>query len=207
MKGADTMFWRKKRIEVVKPEDYTDFSERFAEWERERRGEGGYATRLDVAVGTGLSASAGIGFVAYNELEKMRAKEGVEGIGSTGVDSVSNVDGGNISEGFTLLQVNAGGGGSGGGTGGEWAMQPTGFIAETSLEVLATILDPVVQILVAISFPVASVIMVGACFFFMFGNSEKAWSMIQNAGLGYVLIQLSPLFLNILREVGKAVAS
>lgn len=194
------MFWRKKRIEVVKPEDYTDFSERFAEWERERRGEGGYATRLDVAVGTGLSASAGIGFVAYNELEKMRAKEGVDIIGSTGVDSVSNVDGGNISEGFTLLQVNAGGSG-------EWTMQPTGFIAETSLEVLATILDPVIQILVAISFPVASVIMVGACFFFMFGNSEKAWSMIQNAGLGYVLIQLSPLFLNILREVGKAVAS
>lgn len=84
-------------------------------------------------------------------------------------------------------------------------MIPTGFIAEKSLETFANIMDPVIQILVSISFPVASVIMVGACFFFMFGNSEKAWGMIMNAGLGYVLIQLSPLFLDILREVGKAV--
>lgn len=82
---------------------------------------------------------------------------------------------------------------------------PTGLVADKSLEMLATILDPVIDILVAISFPVASVIMVGACFFFMFGNSEKAWGMIMNAGLGYVLIQVSPLFLEILRKVGEAV--
>ncbi|WP_036201510.1 hypothetical protein [Ureibacillus sinduriensis] len=82
---------------------------------------------------------------------------------------------------------------------------PTGFIADTSLNALANILDPVIQILVAISFPIASVIMIGACFFFMFGNSDKAWSMILNAGLGYVLIQLSPLFLDILKTVGASV--
>lgn len=61
------------------------------------------------------------------------------------------------------------------------------------------------QILVAISFPIASVIMVGGCFFFMLGNSERAWNTIMNAGLGYVLIQMSPLFLEILRTIGKAV--
>lgn len=84
--------------------------------------------------------------------------------------------------------------------------EPVGVIADTSLEMLANVLDPLIQIMVSISFPIASVIMVGACFFFMFGNSEKAWSMIMNAGLGYVIIQLSPLFLNILRNVGEAVA-
>src|SRR5690606_32602503 len=81
----------------------------------------------------------------------------------------------------------------------------TGVIGDASLNMLANVLDPLVQILVAISFPIASVIMVGACFFFMLGNSEKAWTTIFNAGLGYVLVQMSPLFLNILREVGKAV--
>lgn len=81
----------------------------------------------------------------------------------------------------------------------------TGLIADTSLNMLATVLDPLVQILVAISFPIASVIMVGACFFFMLGNSEKAWQTIFNAGLGYVLIQMSPLFLKILQEIGKAI--
>lgn len=81
----------------------------------------------------------------------------------------------------------------------------TGVIADTSLEAIANVMEPLINILVAVSFPVASVIMVGACFFFMFGNSEKAWSMIMNAGLGYVLIQMSPLFLNMLRTVGEAV--
>lgn len=81
--------------------------------------------------------------------------------------------------------------------------QPTGIIADKSLEILATELDPIVQILVAISFPIASVIIVGSCFFFMLGNSEKAWPMIMNAGLGYVLINLSPLFLQILKQIGE----
>lgn len=83
--------------------------------------------------------------------------------------------------------------------------QPVGVVADTSLEILANVLDPLIQIMVAISFPIASVIMIGSCFYFMFGNSEKAWSGIMSAGLGYVIIQLSPLFLDILRQVGEAV--
>lgn len=79
------------------------------------------------------------------------------------------------------------------------------FIAETSLNTIANILDPVIHILVAISLPIASVIMIGSLFWFMFGKSEKAWGMIMNAGLGYVLIQLSPLFLKILQQLGEAV--
>lgn len=81
----------------------------------------------------------------------------------------------------------------------------TGIVADSSLNMLATVLDPLIQILVAISFPIASVIMIGACFFFMLGQSEKAWTTIFNAGLGYVLIQMSPLFLDILRTVGKSI--
>lgn len=79
------------------------------------------------------------------------------------------------------------------------------WMSEQTLSALAHILDPVVDVLVALSFPIASVIIVGACFFFMFNNSEKAWSMIQSAGLGYVLIQVSPLILNVLKQVGSAV--
>ena len=84
--------------------------------------------------------------------------------------------------------------------------EPAGVIADTSLEMLANVLDPLLQLMVAVSFPIASVIMVGACFFFMFNNSEKAWDMIGKAALGYVIIQLSPLFLEILRKVGESVA-
>lgn len=88
------------------------------------------------------------------------------------------------------------------------AVVPAGakeWMGEQTLSALAHVLDPVVDILVALSFPVASVIIVGACFLFMFSNAEKAWTMIQNAGLGYVLIQVSPLILNVLKQVGNAV--
>lgn len=80
----------------------------------------------------------------------------------------------------------------------EWAGAQT-------LSALAHVLDPVVDILVALSFPIASVVIVGSCFLFMFGNSEKAWTGIQNAGLGYVLIQVSPIIMDVLKQVGSAV--
>lgn len=79
------------------------------------------------------------------------------------------------------------------------------WMGEKTLLALAHVLDPVVDILVALSFPVASVIIVGACFFFMMGNSEKAWTTIQHASLGYVLIQVSPLILDVLKQIGNAV--
>ncbi|MGN7402703.1 hypothetical protein ACTHO0_22880 [Cytobacillus praedii] len=79
------------------------------------------------------------------------------------------------------------------------------WLGEQTLSALAHVLDPVVDILVALAFPVASVVIVGACFLFMFGSAERAWTMIQNAGLGYVLIQVSPLILNVLKQVGNAV--
>src|SRR5690606_2986321 len=79
------------------------------------------------------------------------------------------------------------------------------WMGEQTLSTLAHVLDPVIDILVALSFPIASVVIVGACFLFMFGNSEKAWAMIQIAGLGYVLIQVSPLILDVLKQVGNAV--
>ncbi|KKX54195.1 hypothetical protein [Brevibacillus borstelensis] len=78
-------------------------------------------------------------------------------------------------------------------------------IAGTTLQILAHALDPVAQILVALSLPIASIVMIGGCYFFLFGNSDKAWSTIQNAGLGYILIQLSPLFIRVLEQVGKSI--
>lgn len=81
----------------------------------------------------------------------------------------------------------------------------TQVVAGTTLQLLAHALDPLTQILVAISLPVASIVMIGGCFFFMFGQSDRAWSTIQNAGLGYLLIQLSPLFIKVLEQIGKSI--
>lgn len=189
------MLFKRNKIQIVTAAEQTDYSERFEALDR-MRGESKYATRKDLAVMASVPSAGAIGLFAYNKLSsvpsavnEMVAAQSfqqpiqipVEPV-TTFVDTYSS----------TIIPVNT-------------IPQHTGLIADKSLEMLATILDPFVQILVAISFPIASVIMVSACFFFMFGNSERAWNMIMNAGLGYVLIQLSTLFLDILRVVGEAV--
>lgn len=84
-------------------------------------------------------------------------------------------------------------------------MIPVNAIGDASLDILTTILDPIIDILVALSFPVCSVMIVGSLFFLMFGKDDRAMSGIMKAALGYCLIQLSPLLLNILHTLGKSV--
>ena len=173
------MFKKKYKIEVVPESEYTDFSHRVP-------GDA-YATKKTVALAAVVPAVASIGLLAH------RLSQGsTEQIITTSAPVVEQAPV-IFTPQYAPLQLQ-----------GSPEVIETGFVAGTSMEILTNILDPVIQILVAISFPVASVIMIGACFFFMFGNSEKAWSLIMNAGLGYVLIQLSPLFLDILKEVGHA---
>lgn len=180
------MLFRNK-MRVVPVEEFTDYTERFESLEKMRKEEK-YATRKDVLVMGAVPIAGAAGLFAYNKMAAVppTIKEIVPAVyqpiqpvpdAPVITDPAPAIDG----------------------------MIQTGAVADASLEVLATILDPVVDILIAISFPIASVIMIGACFWFMIGNSEKGWSMIMNAGLGYVLIQLSPLFLDILRTVGEAV--
>ena len=177
------MFKSKSKIEVVSESAYTDFSNRVPG--------NAYATRKDLAIAALTPVVIGAPFIAYRLMNTPDTYTPTT-IPVTGpvIEPI------NALTSSTTLPVNLTS---------TPEMIPTGFIADTSLEMLANVLDPLVQIMVALSFPIASVIMIGGCFFFMIGNSEKAWQTIMNAGLGYVLIQLSPLFLQILREVGEAV--
>ncbi|ARD47553.1 hypothetical protein [Sporosarcina sp. P33] len=178
------MFKKKSVIEVVPESEYTDFSERVK----------------DVALVGGTVVAASAATYVWTMPEPISTEPAVADAAQTLSDPVNvfaNIPPNLIPDNLPPLSSD---------------MIPvtsdaiqTGVIGDASLNMLANVLDPLVQILVAISFPIASVIMVGGCFFFMIGRSEKAWEVIFNAGLGYVLVQMSPLFLNILREVGKAV--
>lgn len=176
------MFFKRNKMVPVPAMNEVEFEEEGAKYK--------YATRKEVALASVVPVAAAVGFGAYtNNTKEIVSSE----ITSQSINAMASAPESNqLVDAYTPLAVNA-------------IPQPQGIIADASLEMLANVLDPVTQILVAISFPIASVIMIGACFFFMIGNTEKAWSMIMNAGLGYVLIQLSPLFLEILRKVGEAV--
>lgn len=177
------MFKKRIKTEVVPVNEYTDYSDRFV-------GDEKYATLRHVALAASVPTvtAVGTGVYMFNKLNDAYSSTIMPVNAPVQQQVLEPV----IAQIPSVMPVNAIG-------------QPTGVIAEKSLEILATALDPLVQILVAISFPIASVIMVGGCFFFMLGNSERAWNTIMNAGLGYVLIQMSPLFLEILRTIGKAI--
>lgn len=184
-----------KKMQVVPTSEFTDYTERFEALDKMRE-ETKLATRKDLALMSAIPTVGAIGLIAYNKvtnvsstINEVAAVQSVQQSIPVSVEPVQSLVDAYTS---TAIPANA-------------LAQPAGIITEKSFEILATALDPLVQVLVAISFPVASVIMVGACFFFMIGNKERAWDTIMNAGLGYVLIQMSPLFLEILRTIGKAV--
>jgi hypothetical protein len=77
------------------------------------------------------------------------------------------------------------------------------YISGKTMEIIAHSLDPIVDLLVAFSLPVASVIMIGGAFFFMW-DSNRAWDIISKGAMGYILIQISPVFIKVLGEIGRA---
>lgn len=172
------MFKRKDKIEVVPESAYTDFSHRVP-------GDA-YATIKTVAAAAVVPAVVSAGLL----IERLSETTATTLIPVTApVNVVANPQ-------PTTLPIDLAS---------SPEMVPVGFIADSSLEMLANVLDPLVQIMMAVSFPIASVIMIGGSFFFLLGNSEKAWGTIFNAALGYIIIQMSPLFLEILRQIGETV--
>lgn len=65
--------------------------------------------------------------------------------------------------------------------------------------------DPLITLVQALAYPVAMVVVLGGALFIMIGNREKGFSMMSGAGLGYVLVQMTPLVLNILVEAMKVI--
>ncbi|MNI98350.1 hypothetical protein D3C73_1571790 [compost metagenome] len=58
---------------------------------------------------------------------------------------------------------------------------------------------------ISLSYPIAGVMIAGGCLFIMIGNREQGMKMLQNAAIGYILVQLSPMFLEMLVGIGGGV--
>ena len=65
--------------------------------------------------------------------------------------------------------------------------------------------DPLIDLIQALAFPIAGVMIAGGCLFIMVGNRERGMQMLQNAAIGYILVQLSPLMLDLLVGIGQSV--
>ncbi|RPJ97304.1 hypothetical protein CW357_01160 [Rummeliibacillus sp. TYF005] len=144
-----------------------------------------YATKKHLAIAMCVPTAASVGLVAWNSLQRIAESPVQEVVSTTsGIANQTTLN---------TIPVNA-------------ITDKGGELAgEMALSTFATIMDPILDILVALSLPVASVILVGSLFMIMLGQKEKAYGLMMNAGLGYVLIQMSPLLLKILEASGNAV--
>lgn len=178
------MFKRKAQMEVVPESEYTDFSDRY-----ENKGpSNGILFTAATAATASLATMAVTKYTNPTTIAPpipLPTEEPVNVLTST--PDLSPV----FSHGFN----------------GTPEVIPTGFIGDSAMAAFATIFDPIVEIIVAISLPLASVVVAAAGLLLILGNSDKAQSMIIKAGLGYVAVQLLPLFISIMKTMGKAVTS
>ncbi len=68
--------------------------------------------------------------------------------------------------------------------------------------------DPLIDFIISLSYPIAGIMLSASALMIMVNQKEKGYQMLMNASVGYVAVQMMPLFLKILVHVGKtAVAS
>ncbi|MCK1985191.1 MULTISPECIES: hypothetical protein [Peribacillus] len=63
--------------------------------------------------------------------------------------------------------------------------------------------DPLIVLIQALAYPVALTVVLGGAIMIMIGDKPKGVSMMSGAGLGYVLVQMTPLVLGILVDAMK----
>ena len=65
--------------------------------------------------------------------------------------------------------------------------------------------DPLIDLMVSVSLPIAGVMLTGGALLIMIGQKDSGFRLIMNSALGYVLVQMSPLFIDLLGGVGAAI--
>ncbi|WP_096269421.1 hypothetical protein [Paucisalibacillus globulus] len=58
--------------------------------------------------------------------------------------------------------------------------------------------NPLIELIQGLAYPVAMVVVLGGAIFVMIGNSDKGFSMMQKAGMGYLLVMIAPMVLDVL---------
>lgn len=78
--------------------------------------------------------------------------------------------------------------------------------ANTSMHAkMMTAFTPIIDLVQSLAYPVALVVVLGGGLSIMIGNSERGFSLIQRAGLGYVLVMMLPMLMDVLVEAMKSV--
>lgn len=84
----------------------------------------------------------------------------------------------------------------------------TAHAAEQSIQAkMMTAFTPIIDLIQGMAYPVAMVVVLGGALMLMVGNKEKGFSMMQTAGLGYVVVMIAPMILDVLVEAMSGVVA
>ncbi|WP_336883852.1 hypothetical protein [Priestia koreensis] len=80
------------------------------------------------------------------------------------------------------------------------------YISGQLMDKIVHAFEPLVGLLQGLSYPIALVMLTGGALFIMVGSKDRGLSLMQNAAIGYIVLQLTPMLMSLLVEVGKTVA-
>jgi hypothetical protein len=70
------------------------------------------------------------------------------------------------------------------------------------ISVFVNLFDPLINLIIAISFPVASAMIVWKIFCGFFKDQGEIWEGIGKISIIYLLVHMSPIFIKILKSLG-----
>lgn len=88
---------------------------------------------------------------------------------------------------------------------GEVVPAMAGVIADGVKDKVMHAFDPLIHLVQYLAYPIAGVMIAGGCLMIMVQQREAGMKMLQNAAIGYILVQLSPLLLNLLVGIGGSI--
>jgi hypothetical protein len=86
-----------------------------------------------------------------------------------------------------------------------YAAGPIEYVKGQAKEKIIEAFMPLVDLIQALSYPIALVMLTGGALMFMINQKDKGISLIQNASIGYILVQLMPLMMQLLVGIGNTV--
>lgn len=86
-----------------------------------------------------------------------------------------------------------------------YAAGPVEYVKGQAKEQIVEAFMPLVDMIQALSYPVALVMLTGGALMFMINRKDQGVSLIMNASIGYILVQMMPLLMKLLVGVGASI--
>lgn len=87
-----------------------------------------------------------------------------------------------------------------------FAKETTKAISETAMQTkIMAAFHPIIVLAQSLAYPVALIVVLGGGLLVMIGNTEKGLAVIQRAGMGYVLVMMLPMLLDVVVSAMQSV--